>query len=393
MLEIKDAVEGTKTATSVSSIGPENMHTPPPASGSPVLNRLGSGSRPVAISPGQPTHSLYSNVHNNSSNVSISHLYESTIRGSLDQDSQQYPRPFRQVDDLAGSAAVTPVALQPSLHQSRPSLDALEQLDSGHGQGQSQGQAEYFAQPTRPSGSPRPISDPDLKPLLGRPPAQVLIETTEYNPKIPNIAPRQSSIAYAVNALRPNLNVPPAIVPRQSSRDYSTAHGLNAPHSGRGMSPVSPPSPGGFNYPSPYRGQESPVVSKNGPSLNERRNNNSLPHIQTQSLADAQAVTQHTGQRPPFDPDQGSTVSGPHSDATVVGGTLGFGRRPSHKRNHSSADVIQYPPAPAATPKVEYTDDMINWTNGRRPARRFVERSLNALLFPSLQHHSPRASR
>ncbi|KAG0050383.1 hypothetical protein BGZ83_004848, partial [Gryganskiella cystojenkinii] len=356
LFEIKDAVEGTRTAASVSSIGPENMHTPPPTSASPVLNRLGSGSRPVAMSPAQTAHSIYSAANNNSSNVSISHPFENGIRSSLDQDPQQYQKQqYRsQADDLPGSAALTPIALQPSLHQSRPSLDALEQLDSGQ-----QGQPEYFPQPPhRPSDSPRTMSDPDLKPLPGRPPAQVLIETTEYNPKIPNIAPRQSSIAYSVNALRPNLNVPPAIVPRLSSRDYSSAHGLNAPHSGRGMSPVSPPSPGGFNYPSPYRGngsgQDSPSVSKNGPSLNERRNNPSVPHIQTQSLADAQVMMAlPNGQRHPYDSEQGTTVSGPHSDATVVGGTLGFGRRPSHKRNHSSADVIQYPPAPAlvSTPK------------------------------------------
>jgi len=287
----------------------------------------------------------YLDAINNNSSASLSYLPENNVRGSFDQDSPQYQR-----YDLPGSAGATPIALQPALHQSRPSLDALEQLDSGTGQ--SQAQPESFALPQRPSDSPRPVSDPDLRPLLGRPPAQVLIETTEYSPKIPNILPRQSSIAYSVNTLRPNLNVPPAIVPRQSSRDYSTAHGLNAPHSGRGMSPVSPPSPGGFNYPSPYRGQDSPLASKNGPSLSERRKNPSVPHIQTQSLADAQLMPQHTGQRQPYDGDQGSTISGPHSDATVVGGTLGFGRRPSHKRNHSSADVIQYPPAPAVTPKV-----------------------------------------
>ncbi|KAG0258156.1 hypothetical protein BGZ95_005044, partial [Linnemannia exigua] len=296
LLEIKDAVEGTKTAASVSSIGAENMSTPSPGSGSPVLIRLGSGSRPM----------------------------EST-----------------------GSASATPLALQPTFNQSRPSLDALEPLEDVT-------YYEFSQHQIRPSNSPRPMSDPDLRLPPGRIPAHVTIETTEFSHKIPNIAPRQSSIAYSAINYRPNLNVPPQIVPRGSSRDYSSAHGLNVPQSNRGMSPISPPSPDGGNHPYSQRLQEpafvvkdSPGNSKNGPTLIERRNN-PVPHIQTHLDSNAHYAN---GQRPSYDNRAGPSKSGggPYSDATVVGGTLGFGRRASHKRNHSSADVIQYPPA-AATP-------------------------------------------
>ncbi|KAF9912254.1 hypothetical protein EC991_000145 [Linnemannia zychae] len=353
LLEIKDAVEGTKTAASVSSIGAENMNTPSPGSGSPVLLRLGSGSRPMAMSPGGSAHSPYSNAHhiNNSSGSIVPLSSElNTVRTSFDQDLQQplATKSYRSpAEESTGSASATPLALQPTLDQSRPSLDTLEPLEDVT-------YYEISQHQIRPTNSPRPMSDPDLRLLPGRLPAHVTIETTEFSHKIPNIAPRQSSIAYSAINYRPNLSVPPQIVPRGSSRDYSTAHGLNVPQSNRGMSPISPPSPDGGNYPYPQRLQE-PVFaakdgsgsSKNGPTLIERRNN-PVPHIQTH--LDSQGAPHYpNGQKSSYDNRAGSSKSGggPYSDATVVGGTLGFGRRDSHKRNHSSADVIQYPPAAA----------------------------------------------
>lgn len=340
LLEIKDAVEGTKTATSVSSIGPDNIHTPP-SSGSPILNRLGSGSRAVTGS------SSYGTTLNNNSNISISHIFPSEInvRTSFDDPhSKMYRSP---AEETPRSLTTTPMALQPLSNTSRPSLDTLEPLDDSE-----------YSRPNRHSNSPRPMSDPDVRQLSARLPAQVTIETAEYSHKIPSIAPRQSSMAYSVSNLRPNLNVPPQIVPRMSSREYSTAHGFNVPHSGRGMSPVSPPSPVGGVHPfavrpdSPLAAREAAAAAaRNGMSLNERRNNPLVPHIQTQSLVDG--ASQKMNGRPAYESESGrSTRSGSHSDATVVGGTLGFGRRPSHKRNHSSADVIQYPVAPEAPPKV-----------------------------------------
>ncbi|KAF9916754.1 hypothetical protein BX616_002900 [Lobosporangium transversale] len=330
LMEIKDAVEGTRTATSVSSVGSNNAPTPSPASGSPVLNRLGSGSRQVTMSPGQATHSPYATANPiNGSYTALPLLPEtnSNHRNSIDQDYQLNSRMYRSpVDEMSGSASATPMVLQPSMNQHRSSIDTLEPLEA------LPNISDYFAPPTRPVNSPRPVSDPDLRQLPGRLPAQVTIETTEYSHKIPNIMPRQSSIAYSVNALRPNLNIPPTIVPRGSSRDYSITHGFNALQTNKGMSPVSPPSPGGHNYPL-NRPQDAPSVpTKNGPSLNERRNNPSVPHIQTQSLVDAHSVSQLNGQRHQYEENKLKT------DATVVGGTLGFGRRPSHKRNHSSAD-------------------------------------------------------
>ncbi|KAF9320675.1 hypothetical protein BGZ91_004682 [Linnemannia elongata] len=355
--EIKDAVEGTKTAASVSSIGAENMNTPSPGSGSPVLLRLGSGSRPMVMSPGGSVHSPYVNAHhvNNSSGSVVPLSSElSTVRTSFDQDSQQ-PLSTKMLrsptDESTGSSSATPLALQPASNLPRPSLDAIEPLEEIT--------TYEFTQPQiRPSNSLRPVSDPDLRLLPGRSPAHVTIETTEFNHKIPNIAPRQSSIAYSAINYRPNLNVPPQIVPRGSSRDYSAAHGLNVPQSSRGMSPISPPSPDGGNYPYSQRHQEpvygtkdAPGSSKNGPSLIERRNN-PVPHIRTH--LDSQGSAHYAnGQGPSYDNRAGPSKSGggPYSDAQVVGGTLGFGRRSSHKRNHSSADVIQYPPpAPAPQP-------------------------------------------
>ncbi|KAF9103245.1 hypothetical protein BGX29_003627 [Mortierella sp. GBA35] len=355
LLEIKDAVEGTKTAASVSSIGAENMNTPSPGSGSPVLLRLGSGSRPMVMSPGGSVQSPYINTHhNNNSSGSIIPLSSelNTVRTSFDQDpQQQYTKTFRfPTEDTTGSASATPLALQPTFNQSRPSLDALEPLEDGT-------TFDYPHPHARPSNSPRPMSDPDLRLPPGRIPAHITIETTEFNHKIPNIAPRQSSIAYSAINYRPNLSVPPQIVPRGSSRDYSAAHGLNVPQSSRGMSPISPPSPDGGNHPYSHRQPEpvyvkdGPGSSKNGPSLIERRNNPSVPHIRTH--LDSQESVYPIGQRPSqVDNRAGTSKSGgPYSDATVVGGTLGFGRRSSHKRNHSSADVIQYPTAtPTAQP-------------------------------------------
>ncbi|KAF9934559.1 hypothetical protein BGZ67_003787 [Mortierella alpina] len=358
LLEIKDAVEGTKTSASVSSIGPDNIHTPPPTSTSPVLTRLGSGSRPVVMSPCSAVQSPYMVSNNSNSNVSVAHglpLEINTVRSSNEQDPQSSRMNRSSAEETPGSgsasasASATPVALQPTFNQSRPSIDALEPLEDESGV-----PPEFFSAPTRQNNSPRPVSDPDLRQLPGRAPAQVVIETAEYNQKLPNIAPRGSSIAYAANNYRANLNVPPQIVPRGSSREYSAAHGLNVPQSGRGMSPVSPPSPGGYNYPYPSRAQEYvmaakdvPAGARNGPSLNERRNNPSVPHIQTQILGESRTNSPMNGQRHPYDiASQTSTLS----DATVVGGTLGFGRRPSHKRNHSSADVIHYPPASAVVP-------------------------------------------
>ncbi|KAG0304373.1 hypothetical protein BGZ98_005603 [Dissophora globulifera] len=321
LLEIKDAVEGTRTTSSVSSVGPESINTPPLVSGSPILSRLGSGSRPVAMSPGTIAHSPYANVNNNNSNnsnISLAYPYPSeinTVRSSFDQDLQYPTKPYRSpAEETPGSASATPIALQPIFNQSRPSIDTLDPLDDGAAA------SDYVLQSSRRASSPRLISDPEMK---------------------------SSSIAYSASSLRSNLNVPPQIVPRSSSRVYSATHGLNVPQSGRGMSPVSPPSPGGQNYPYPNRSQDArdvaaaAAVARNGPSLNERRNNPSVPHIQTQSLGDA--MSQTNGQRHPYE-----TESDTHSDATVVGGTLGFGRRPSHKRNHSSADVIHYQPASAA---------------------------------------------
>ncbi|KAF9387179.1 hypothetical protein CPC16_007180 [Podila verticillata] len=335
LLEIKDAVEGTRTATSVSSIGPDNIHTPP-SSGSPILNRLGSGSRAVTGS------SLYGTTLNNNSNISISHIFPSEInvRTSFDDPHSKMHR--SPAEETPRSVTTTPMALQPLSNTSRPSLDTLEPLDDSE-----------YSRPNRHSSSPRPMSDPDVRQLSARLPAQVTIETAEYSHKIPSIAPRQSSMAYSVSNLRPNLNVPPQIVPRMSSREYSTAHGFNVPHSGRGMSPVSPPSPVGGVHPFSARpdsplAREAAAAARNGMSLNERRNNPLVPHIQTQSLVDG--ASQKMNGRPAYEPGR-SSRSGSHSDATVVGGTLGFGRRPSHKRNHSSADVIQYPVAPEAPPK------------------------------------------
>ncbi|KAG0367720.1 hypothetical protein BGZ54_003398 [Gamsiella multidivaricata] len=332
LLEIKDAVEGTKTAASVSSIGPEGGQTPSPASGSPVIHRLGSGSRPIAMSPGPIAPSPYANPNNNNSGISIAHPIPAeinTVRISFDQDSQQYARLYRSPgEETPGSAAVTPMALQPSSTQPRASIDALEPLDDNPTSSENS-----FTQPPRPTNSPRPVSDPDLRQLPARLPTQVTIETTEHAHKIPTITPRQGS-----------------------SREYSATHGLNVPQSGRGMSPVSPPSPGGHSYPCPARGQESPMVARdaaaaaaaaaarNGQSLNERRNNPSVPHIQTHSLVNAHEG-RTSGQRNVHEEEPGV-----HADATVVGGTLGFGRRSSHKRNHSSADVIQYQPASAVAP-------------------------------------------
>ncbi|KAF9357001.1 hypothetical protein BGX26_004375 [Mortierella sp. AD094] len=359
LLEIKDAVEGTKTAASVSSIGSESINTPSTATGSPILNRLGSGSRPtvMTMSPGTSTNSLYSTSNHNNSSANLAQSFPTeinTVRSSFDQDAQQHAKYYRSpAEEGPGSAAVTPMALQPALGQSRPSIDALEPLDYLL-------PSDLMQQPSRPNNSPRPISDPDLKMLPGRLPTHVTVETTEIVHKIPNIMPRQSSIAYSVSTLRPNLNVPPQIVPRGSSREYSAANGLNVPQSGRGMSPVSPSSPGGHSYPYPNRAQDSSITAKdvsaaaaaakNGPSLNERRNNPSVPHIQTQSLVDVYGTSQQNGQRQLYEKESGPDHSGTHSDATVVGGTLGFGRRPSHKRNHSSADVIQYQPAPSVAP-------------------------------------------
>lgn len=355
--EIKDAVDGTKTAASVSSVGAENMNTPSPGSGSPVLLRLGSGSRPMVMSPGGSVHSPYVNAHhvNNSSGSVVPLSSElNTVRTSFDQDPQQplSTKILRSpTDESSGSASATPLALQPASYLPRPSLDAIEPLEEIT--------TYEFTQPQiRPSNSPRPMSDPDLRLLPGRLPAHVTIETTEFNHKIPNIAPRQSSIAYSAINYRPNLNIPPQIVPRGSSRDYSSAHGLNVPQSSRGMSPISPPSPDGGNHPYTQRHQEpvygakdAPGSSKNGPSLIERRNN-PVPHIQTH--LDSQGSAHYpNGQRPSYDNRAVPSKSGggPYSDVQVVGGTLGFGRRSSHKRNHSSADVIQYtPPAPAPQP-------------------------------------------
>ncbi|KAG0296882.1 hypothetical protein BGZ96_008237 [Linnemannia gamsii] len=374
--EIKDAVEGTKTAASVSSIGAENMNTPSPGSGSPVLLRLGSGSRPMVMSPGGSVHSPYANAHhiNNSSGSVVPLSSElSTIRTSFDQEPLSTKMFRSPTDESTGSSSATPLALKPASNQSRPSLDYIEPLEEVT--------TYEFTQPqNRPSNSPRPMSDPDLRLLPGRLPAHVTIETTEFNHKIPNIAPRQSSIAYSAINYRPNLNVPPQIVPRGSSRDYSSAHGLNVPQSSRGMSPISPPSPDGGNYPYSQRHQEPvfgakdvPGSSKNGPSLIERRNN-PVPHIQTH--LDSQGSAQYqNGQRPSYDNRTGPSKSGggPYSDATVVGGTLGFGRRSSHKRNHSSADVIQYPPlaptpqpvslpmAPPRTTRIQVTLDNENF--------------------------------
>ncbi|KAG0224548.1 hypothetical protein BGX31_007966 [Mortierella sp. GBA43] len=341
LLEIKDAVEGTKSATSVSSTGPDNANTPSPASASPVLNRIGSGSRP----------SPYSNANNSSTNVSVTPEVI-TVRTNVLDDGKFTRSP---AEETPGSTIATPMALQP---QPRPSIDAIEPLDDGLPI------IDYLPQPARPTHSPRPRSDPDPRQLPGRLPAQVTIETMEYAHKAPSIAPRQSSIAYSFNALRPNLNIPPPIVPRSSSKDFSVMQGLNVPQSGRGMSPVSPPSPGGLNYPYPSRGQEASAATSaaKNPSLNERRNNPSVPHIQTQSLA-ANGANGTNGTRNPYEVEPGTNHPSLHSNATVVGGTLGFGRRPSHKRNHSSADVIQYQPTPppANTPpkpmKIQVTLD------------------------------------
>ncbi|KAF9115029.1 hypothetical protein BGX27_009147 [Mortierella sp. AM989] len=356
LLEIKDAVEGTKTAAFVSSIGSENIHTPPPVSGSPVLHRLGSGSRPPAMPPGASTHSLYTSPNHNISSANISQPFPteintSTIRTSFDQDLQQSARYYRSpAEEEPGSTSATPMALQPALGQSRPSIDALEFLDGSFAP------SEFIQQSTRPNNSSRPMSDPDLRQVPSRLPTHITIETTEQNHKIPNIMPRQSSIAYSVSALRPNLNLPPQIVPRGSSREYSTVHGLNIPQSGRGMSPVSPSSPGGHSHPYPSRAQDSPMTAKDvatavaKTSLNVRRNNPSVPHIQTQSLVDVYGTNQQNGQRQVYETGSGLNQTNTHSDATVVGGTLGIGRRPSHKRSHSSADVIQYQPAASVAP-------------------------------------------
>ncbi|KAF9159330.1 hypothetical protein DFQ26_006626 [Actinomortierella ambigua] len=162
--------------------------------------------------------------------------------------------------------------------------------------------------------------------------------------------------------LRTNVvGVPPSIAPRTSSRDYGLSHGFNGV--GRGLVPGSP---------------SSPVVStpgKSGPSLNERRNTPSALHIQTQSLADPSGFRRVNGHGQGSGPEPDQYYAHPYgvypnhamqSEATVVGGTLGFGRRQSHKRNHSSADVIQYPPpVPPKTPvkprSVQVTTDNENF--------------------------------
>ncbi|KAF9170585.1 hypothetical protein BGX20_008781 [Mortierella sp. AD010] len=358
LLEIKDAVEGTRTAAPVSSIDSNN--TPSLTTGSPILNRIGSGSRPtiMTMSPGTSTTSLYSIPNHNNSSANLVQSFPTeinTIQSSFDQDARQPVKYHRSpAEEGPGSALVTPMTLpQPALGQLRPSIDALESLEDY------ELTLEFVQQPNRSNNSPR-LSDPDLKLPPSRLPTQVTIETTELGLKTPNIMPRQSSIAYSVSALRPNLNVPPQIVPRGSSREYSAANGLNVPQSNRGMSPVSPSSPGGHSYPYSNRAQDSSITTKdvptakNGPSLNERRNNPSVPHIQTQSLVDMHSTGQQNGQQNGrqqfYEKGLRPDHSGTHSDATVVGGTLGIGRRPSHKRNHSSADVIQYQPAAAAPP-------------------------------------------
>ncbi|KAF9969756.1 hypothetical protein BGZ65_011655, partial [Modicella reniformis] len=308
LLELKDAVEGTRSAPSVSSMGPDNALTPSPASASPILNRISSGSRP----------SPYVNVNNSNSAISVAAPLPSeitTVRTSF-EDSPQYAKfTCSPAEETPGSTfAITPMTLQPAFGQPRPSIDTIEPLDD------TIPLVDCLPQPARPINSPRPRSDPDLRQLPGRLPAQVTIETMEYTHKTPNITPRQSSIAYSVSALRPNLNVPPPIVPRSSSREYSAVHGLNVPHSSRGLSPVSPPSPGGLNYyPYPNRNQElysTTTGAKNGPSLNERRNNPSVPHIQTQSLVEANGTN---GELHPYDTETESNYAGLHSDATVVG--------------------------------------------------------------------------
>ncbi|KAG0344400.1 hypothetical protein BG004_004501, partial [Podila humilis] len=305
LLEIKDAVEGTKTAASVSSIGPDSIHTPPSSSASPVLNRLGSGSRPfgVVVSPGPSSQSSFGTSFNSSNasinagiNLSVSQSFpieSNTVRNSFDQ----LYRCAAEETPQQSSTTPTPMAIHPSsTSTSAPPRPSIDTLDS------SEDSTDYFLQPNKHSNSSRPMSDPDLRQLSARLPALVTIETAEYNlhpnDMIPSIAPRQSSMAYSVTNLRPNLNVPPQIVPRMSSREYSTSHSFNSHH----------------------------------------------------SLIDSMAA-QKSG-RPIYDSDSGrSTRSSSHSDATVVGGTLGFGRRPSHKRNHSSADVIQHTSIPAAPPK------------------------------------------
>jgi hypothetical protein len=315
-----------------------------------VLNRLGSGSRPPAISPGasSSTFSPYSIPNQSNSNLNLSSDLNHP-RTSIDQDPQQIAKYFRSpVDETPNSASVTPVALQPTSGQPRQSMDTLEPLDDSIANSE-------FPPSTKSNNSPRPLSDPDLKQQL---PNRLPVESAEPNLKIPNIMPRKSSIAYSISTLRPNLNVPPQIVPRGSSREYSTTHGLNIPQSNRGgISPVSPSSsPGGHNYPLHNRSQDplltttkdTPVVTpsaKNGPSLNERRNNPSVPPIQTQSLADIHSASHSNRQQQYNEIETGSTHSSLQSSATVVGGTRGFGRRPSHKRNHSSADVIHYQPS------------------------------------------------
>lgn len=337
MLEIKDAVEGTRSATSLSSMGPDIAHSPSPASASPVLHRLGSGSRP----------SPYSNVNNSNSTICVATPFPAdiiTVRTSF-EDSSQYAKFTRSpAEETPGSAFATPMTLQPAFGQPRPSIDAIEPLDD------TATVMEYLPRPTLPITS-RPRSDTDPRLMPNRLPAQVTIETMEFPHKTPNIQPRQSSIGFSAHALRPNINVPPPVTPRSSSKDYSNTYGLNVlsvPQSGKGMSPISPPSPGGQS-----RNQEALAATsalKNGPSLNERRNNPSVPHIQTQSLVGANGTNGTNGVRHPYEAEPGLNYPTLHSDATVVGGTLGFGRRPSHKRNHSSADVIQYQPIPATTP-------------------------------------------
>ncbi|KAF9971795.1 hypothetical protein BGZ73_005158 [Actinomortierella ambigua] len=184
--------------------------------------------------------------------------------------------------------------------------------------------------------------------------------------------------------LRANMaGGPPSIAPRTSSRDYGLSHGFNGV--GRGLVPGSP---------------SSPVVNtsnKSGPSLNERRNTPSALHIQTQSLADPSGYRRMNGHGQVSGPEPDHYYAYPnhamHSEATVVGGTLGFGRRQSHKRNHSSADVIQYPPpVPPKTVKPRSVQVTIDNENFKRLDVSAIENAsyLKKLIFEKLDIRAER---
>ncbi|KAG0226489.1 hypothetical protein BGW41_004200 [Actinomortierella wolfii] len=382
--EFRDAADGPLTATSTApttvSTPLDTLHTPPPTSaGSPVLQRLGSNQRVgggTTLSTPTPPIPSTSSAASASTSTSISAAVSAPY-ANPNWSSNSLAYSYGPADHTAAPSIVTAVAAYfrsprddgmsapssavntPVFHgidvTSRPSMDALEPLDHLPLSPTLAPATppQPYPPPKVPGLSPRPLSDPDLAAHIfnnnnSKVPTQVFFETTETPVRQPSFGPRQSSVNYNIQQLRANVtNGPPSIAPRTSSREYGLSYGFNGV--GRGLVPGSPSSPA-----------VSTSSNKTGPSLNERRNTPSALHIQTQSLADPSGYRRINGHGQVSGPELDQYYAPPygvypnhaaHSGATVVGGTLGFGRRQSHKRNHSSADVIQYPPpVPPKTP-------------------------------------------